>query len=67
MGEGKPACRQAGMGVDILDLIPPPESSPTVGGGIYFGSIGVQFKRKGFLVEFPENESKQEEEGSCSD
>jgi small subunit ribosomal protein S16 len=31
------------MGVDVLDLAPPPESSPTVGGGSYFfGSIGVQ-------------------------
>jgi len=23
MGDGKPACRQAGMGVDVSDLIPP--------------------------------------------
>jgi len=29
------------MGVDVLDLPPPPESSPTVGGGTIFWPIGV--------------------------
>jgi hypothetical protein len=48
------------MGVDVLDPFPPPpESSPTVGGGImFFGSIGVVawLRREGLL--------KESEEGS---
>ena len=29
------------MGWKVLDLTPPPESSPAVGGGLIFGSIGL--------------------------
>ena len=40
MGEGKDGRRLreplARRGVDVLDLSPPPESSPTVGGGTIF-------------------------------
>ena len=42
MGEGKPACRQAGMGVDLSDLVPPHLNPPPPWGEENtFGSIGV--------------------------
>ena len=49
MGEGKDGRRLreplARRGVDVLDLSPPPESSPTVGGRNYFlAQLGLNFE-----------------------